>query len=284
MTISELQSQYPYIEWLSYLNSIMPSNVQFTNSDRIINAVPAFFERLANVLETTNREVMANYLMWRVAFSSASYLPKAFRDRRQEYLRITTGREVETPRGIQCVDVTLGRYPHAFGALYVRKHFNEEAKNKVNDMVTDLFAAFKDILNEVDWMDENTKQKAFEKADKMKSQMAYADELLDDQKLVEYYNRFPQAIIDENQYFESVMQLDKSSTFYNLGLLREPIDKDDWANYVTPAIVNAFYSSLENTIKFPAGILQGAFFNADRPNYMNYGGIGFVIGHEITHG
>ncbi|KAG5667540.1 hypothetical protein PVAND_015519 [Polypedilum vanderplanki] len=283
MSITELQSKYPYIQWLDYLNSLMPDDTKFTENDIIINAVPTFFEKLGPLLAATPNEVIANYLMWRFAASSVSYMPKEFRDRQQEYNKITTGKETPDPRGLVCSDVTLNYFAHALGSLYVRKHFKEEAKENVMEMVANLKVAFKEILDEIDWMDENTKKAAHDKADAMKSQMAYADELLDDTKLVEYYQNID-AEIDVNNYYESIFRLNIASTKYSLSRLRQPVDKDDWAVVVTPAIVNAFYSSLENTIKFPAGILQGAFFNADRPHYMNYGAIGFVIGHEITHG
>lgn len=284
MTISDLQSNYTYLEWLPYLNSLMPASVQFSENDIIINAVPEFFSKLETVLAETPNDVKANYLMWRVASSAVSYLPKVFRDRQQVYRRITTGREEDDPRGLTCANLVLSYFPHALGALYVRKHFDENAKAKVNEMVDNIMDAFKGILDEINWMDNSTKVNALTKAEKMKYQMAYADELRNDSKLVEYYTTLGYPEVDQNAYYETVLNLGKASTFYGLSRLRQPVNKDEWAVFVAPAIVNAFYSSLENTIKFPAGILQGAFFNPDRPQYMNYGGIGFVIGHEITHG
>lgn len=279
MTIAQIQANYPYLEWLPYLNSLMPQSVPFISSDVIIVAVPDFFSKLGAVLSTTSNETMANYLMWRVAASAVSYLPKRFRDRQQEYTRITTGREEADPRGLQCANLVLSYYPHALGALYVRKHFDEKAKASVNEMVDNIMASFKDILADIDWMDEGTKVNANGKAGTMKAQMAYADELREDAKLLQYYANVSYPVLNELNYYDSVLNLGKASTAYSLGKLREAVDKDDWTVFVAPAIVNAFYSSLENTIKFPAGILQGAFFNADRPHYMNYGGIGFVIGH-----
>lgn len=278
MSIAQLQANYSYIQWLPYLNSIMPLSTQFTANDVIINAVPEFFTRLQQVLNETSKETMANYLMWRVAFSAASSLPKAFRDRAHEYNKALTGREEADPRGLQCTQTALSYFSHAFGALYVRRHFKEEAKENVNTMVDNIMIAFKEMIEEIEWMDSETKINARDKANTIASQMAYADELLDDSKLVEYYLNFP-ATVDEGSYYDSMLNLGKASTAYSLSRLRDPVNKLEWPAFVTPAIVNAFYSSLENTIKFPAGILQGAFFNADRPHYMNYGGIGFVIGH-----
>lgn len=255
----------------------MPSNAQFSNEDIIINAVPEFFTRLQAVLNETSNEVKANYLMWRVASSAVSYLPKVFRDRQQVYTRITTGREEADPRGLTCANLVLSYFPHALGGLYVRKHFDESAKANVNEMVDNIMEAFKGILNEIDWMDPATKVNARAKANSMKSQMAYADELREDSKLVEYYTARGYPEVDADSYYDSVLNIGKASTNYSLSRLRQPVDKDEWSAFVAPAVVNAFYSSLENTIKFPAGILQGAFFNPDRPHYMNYGGIGMFL-------
>ena len=283
MTVTELQATYNYNghNWLTYFNSLLPVESQLVATDTIIVGALSFFEQLGDLLASTSPRILANYVMWRQALSSVSYMPNKFRQLQQDYTRKTTGRTVETPRWLECVNRVLDFYPHAYGALYVREHFNEAAKEKSLEMVNNIKDEFKIMLSEIDWMDDETKRQANEKANTIKEQIAYADELLDDNKLDEFYQTFP-ATVDENQYYESIYRLNVASTNRNNRRLREPIDKNDWTAEVTPAIVNAFYSSLENSIKFPAGILQGAFFNAERPQYMNYGGIGFVIGHEIT--
>jgi membrane metallo-endopeptidase-like protein 1 len=115
----------------------------------------------------------------------------------------------------------------------------------------------------------------------MTSHIAYPDELLDDSKLNAFYENLE---VNDNDYYTSVLNLTKFGTDYSFSKLRQPVNKSDWITHSKTAIVNAFYSAIENSIQFPAGILQGAFFSSDRPRYMNYGAIGFVIGHEITHG
>jgi neprilysin len=268
---------------LSYINSLIPVEVALQSTDTIIVAQLSFFERLGPLLQQTDQKTLANYIKWRQASASVDYLPSRFRDLQQEYVRLTTGKETPDPRWMVCVDTTLGYFPHAFGALYVRKHFKEDAKAIALEMVQNIKSEFKEILKNIAWMDDATKAAANTKADKMGEQIGFADELLNDAKITEYYDSFG-ATINENEFYESVFGWNKASTQRNNRRLNEPIDKTEWTSEVTPAIVNAFYSSLENMIKFPAGILQGAFFNAERPQYMNYGAIGFVIGHEITHG
>lgn len=283
MTVAELQTTYVYNshDWLSYFNNILPAESQLQSNDIIVVGAKSFFTELGSLLDRTPKRTLANYVMWRQAVGSVNYLPNAFKQLQQEYNRVTTGRTVENPRWLECVDRALDYYPHAFGALYVRKHFKETAKAMALDMVKNIKDEFKIILKDIDWMDAETKKGANAKADTISEQIGFADELLDDPKIAEYYATFP-AEVNANEYYESAYRLNVASTNRNYRRLREAVNKTEWTSEVTPAIVNAFYSSLENSIKFPAGILQGAFFNALRPQYMNYGGIGFVIGHEIT--
>jgi len=287
MTVQQLQANasYSYIDhnWLAYFNSILPSQSQLTESDTIIVGAVSFFEQLGNLLATTNKNVMANYVAWRQAFSSVNYLPREFRERQLEYDRLTSGRADANPRWLECVETTLSYYPHAFGALYVRKHFKDEAKTKALEMVNNIKDEFKIMLSEIEWMDAATKMGANEKAGTIREEIGFADELLDDEALRQYYAAVP-VNVNENEYYRSIIALNIASALRNNMRLREDINKTEWSSHVAPAIVNAYYSSVENRIAFPAGILQGAFFNANRPQYMNYGGIGFVIGHEITNG
>lgn len=283
MTVAELETTYIYNNhnWLNYFNSILPAESQLQSNDIIVVGAKSFFSELGSLLDRTPKRTLANYVMWRQAVGSVNYLPNEFKQLQQEYNRVTTGRTVENPRWLECVDRALDYYPHAFGALYVRKHFKETAKAMALDMVQNIKDEFKIILKDIDWMDAETKKGANAKADTISEQIGFADELLDEAKIAEFYATFP-AEVNANEYYESAFRLNVASTNRIYRRLREAVDKTDWTSEVTPAIVNAFYSSLENSIKFPAGILQGAFFNALRPQYMNYGGIGFVIGHEIT--
>lgn len=193
--------------------------------------------------------------------------------------------------------------PISVGALYVRKHFKDDAKSNALEMVKGIHDEFLAILGKVDWMDEETRMAALDKAKAMTTHIGYPDEIMDNAKLEEYYKDLE---INPDTYLESVLNMNVFGTDYAFNKLRKPVNKTDWVSHARPAIVNAFYSSIENSIRkclqvalfkevkkfdsifksteFPAGILQGQFFRADRPRYMNYGAIGFVIGHEITHG
>lgn len=287
MSVRELQANASFAiaghDWLSYFNNILPPESQLNEDSVVIVGAVSFFEQLGNLLDNTENRIMANYVAWRQAFSSVSYLPSIFRTRQLEYDRLTTGRADANPRWLECVETTLSYYPIAFGALYVRKHFNAAAKDIALEMVNNIKDEFKIMLTELTWMDSETMTGANEKAETIRPEIGFADELLNDQILIDYYAAVP-ANVNENEYFESIRILNVASALRSNVRLFQDIDKTEWSSHVAPAIVNAYYSSVENRIAFPAGILQGAFFNPDRPQYMNYGGIGFVIGHEITHG
>ncbi|XP_044750363.1 neprilysin-2 isoform X4 [Coccinella septempunctata] len=281
MTVEELQNRFQSVPWLEYINTLLAPDTVITKEEVVVVSVPSYITDLEKILAVTPKRVQANYIMWRAAASSVSYLTEALRRRQLEYTTVVSGKTERAPRWKECVDISAGSLSTAAGALYVRKYFNEEARQNALEMVRDIRAEFETILKEVEWMDDETRKNALDKAKSMATHIAYPDELLDDSKLEEFYQNLE---MDENNYMGSVLNLTLFGTQFSFKRLRQPVNKTDWITHGRPAIVNAFYSSIENSIQFPAGILQGVFFNADRPRYMNYGAIGFVIGHEITHG
>ncbi|XP_033213002.1 neprilysin-2-like isoform X1 [Belonocnema kinseyi] len=281
MTVKELTGNYTSIPWKEYFNNILKPNVEVGDDELVIVNVPSYFKEFETLMKETPKRVQANYVMWRAAGATVSYLTDDIRRRQLKYSTEVSGKAEREARWKECIDVTSGSLGLSVGALYVRKYFNEESKKSAVEMVTDIRREFKKILKQVEWMDEKTRQSALEKADSMSTHIAYPDELLDDKKLEEFYEKLQ---ITQGDYLQTVLNLTLFGTEYSFSKLRKPVNKSDWVSHGRPAIVNAFYSSIENSIQFPAGILQGAFFNNDRPRYMNYGAIGFVIGHEITHG
>lgn len=281
MTVHEMQNKFPSIPWLTYFNSILPENVQITSNEVIVVAVPSFIKGLEKLVAETPKRVLANYVMSRVAGASVNYLNDELRNRQLKFSTALSGKTEREARWKECIDIVSGGLSISVGSLYVRKFFKEEAKTKAMEMVEDIRKEFIHILMNVDWMDEKTKQKGLEKAKAMAVHIAYPDELLDDNKLEDFYDKLE---VNPNLYLESILNVTKFGMNYSFGRLRTKVNKTEWITHGRPAIVNAFYSSIENSIQFPAGILQGSFFNSERPRYMNYGAIGFVIGHEITHG
>jgi len=281
MTIKDMQINYPSIPWLEYINKMLGSKVSVNEDEVVILGVPDYIKQFEYIIAQTPKRAVANYLMWRVAASSVSYLTEELRNRQLQYSTIVTGKTERASRWKECIDISAGSLSIAAGALYVRKYFNEDARQNAVEMVAGIRSEFKKIVGKVDWMDEKTRQSAFEKVDAMSTHIAYPDELLDDQKLIQFYDALD---MSEEYYLKSILNMTLFATEFAFNRLRKPVNKTDWISHGRPAIVNAFYSSIENSIQFPAGILQGVFFSNDRPRYMNYGAIGFVIGHEITHG
>jgi membrane metallo-endopeptidase-like protein 1 len=161
------------------------------------------------------------------------------------------------------------------------KHFNEGAKDKMMEMVEDIKAEMKMILDNVQWMDEGTRAKAHEKLQSIKDYIGFPKEILNNTLIEELYDGIE---VSNDTFYQNSINMGKWSVKYSWSKFREQIDKTDWKRHANPAVVNAYYSGIENSIQFPAGILQGIFFGKDRPTYMNYASIGWVIGHEITHG
>ena len=163
----------------------------------------------------------------------------------------------------------------------MEKYFSNLAKAEAVDMVDQIRSKFLEVLDEVDWMDSVTKERAKEKAEAMVEYIGFTPELRDMAKLTELYRGLE---LSPDQYVGNGFNISRYHMNYAFSKLRKPVDKKDWVRHGNPAVVNAFYSPIENSIQIPAGILQGVFFNSDRPKYMNYGAVGWVIGHEITHG
>lgn len=207
-------------------------------------------------------------------------LGKKWRELAQNYNGAITGQQREEPRWEQCLGSLSGTLGIALSSLYVRNYFKSESKRAAEEMVHYIRNEFIKILNEVDWMDEETKKEAHAKAQAISSYIGYPDELLNDNLIEELY----QGLDIGSNYFTNIQHLRRWSTDYSFNLLRKKNEKIDWKKHARAATVNAFYNALDNSIEFPAGILQGAFYDKTKPNYLNFGAIGFIIGHEITHG
>jgi len=282
MTISQLSQLDPNTPWLEYINNVLTENIaKVKEFETIIVDVPSYIENLSDLLAVTPAHVQANYLMWRAAAASMSYLTEEATKISLKFSKKVTGKSELPPRWRKCVSAASGSLANAVGSLYVQKYFDENSKATALGMVKEIRKQFEIVIDEVDWMDDRTKEKAKMKAQGMVAHIGYPPELLDMKKLEGLYDGLE---LSENDYFGNALRTTIFGTNYAFSKLREKVNKTDWVRHGRPAVVNAFYSPLENSIQFPAGILQGVFFSSDRPLYMNYGAIGWVIGHEITHG
>ncbi|KAG9509324.1 Neprilysin-2 [Fragariocoptes setiger] len=279
MMIKELHTIAPNTEWQKFFNNLL--NEPVSDDAEVIVNVPTFITKVDQLMVQTPARTVANYMMWRLVLQSATTLGKKWRELAQQYSTIITGQEREEPRWEQCLGSLTGTLGIALSSLYVRNYFKSNSKEMALDMVNYIRREFVKILNEVDWMDDETKQEARDKAHNIASYIGYPDELLNDTMIEQLYTGLT---LSRDAYFDNILRVRKWSTDFSYNELNQPNKKVDWRKHARAATVNAFYNSLDNSIEFPAGILQGAFFSRDKPQYLNFGAIGFVIGHEITHG
>jgi putative endopeptidase len=232
-----------------------------------------YTKSLKNILQSTSMDQWKEYLKWSVIDANASNLNEAMDQQNFEfYSKELRGTEEQRPmwrRGVSVVNRSLGEI---VGKVYVKKHFPEEAKRRMDTLVANLIKAYEVSIKELDWMSDETKTQALDKLSKFRPKIGYPDKWRD----------YSSLSINGDDYYSNV----KSATLFeynrNLAKLGQPIDRDEWG--MTPQTVNAYYNPTLNEIVFPAAILQPPFFDLNADDAVNYGAIGAVIGHEIGHG
>jgi putative endopeptidase len=240
---------------------------------------PSFFQKLLPIFEQTELDVWKNYLRFQLLNSFSPYLSEPFVKANFElYGQTLAGIPELEPRWKRCVNAISGRGAGDFGALgeavgrlYVAEYFKPEAKAKMNELVDNLLVSFGTSIQELSWMSDQTKARATEKLFKITTKIGYPNQWRD-------YSRLR---VEADDLIGNVMRSNVVEHFRNADKLGQPIDREEWG--MTPQTVNAYYNPLKNEIVFPAAILQPPFFSMDAPDALNYGGIGAVIGHEISH-
>ena len=280
MTIGELNHKVPFIDWVNYINNIIAIPEIIVTEADLVDVIPKFLINLETLLQKTPKRVLANYIMTVSIVSITHTLNKKVKDREFSLIQKLFGTTALTPRWKECISIATEKLKVATAALYSRKYFDEESKKNVETISTNLHKQFVKMLQEVDWMDSDTKEKALAKAQAIEFHIAYPKELLDDKILEDHYANLN---FSEN-YTQYILNIQKSVYDNMYKSLTKPIERSNWKEHSVSHDVNAYYHFNENSIVLPAGILQGVMFNKDRPNYMNYAGIGFVAGHEMTHG
>ena len=273
-----------------YLNTIVTvagaPQIKFGDDTKIILSDTQYLSNLTKILPNSTNRAIANYFGWRVVKALIGLLGKSAQKLTDDFEKATVGKTRSEADWKRCVKATgFGSFQSTFaglvGSMYVRKHFKPNQKKVIQTMISYIKDAFKGMLNENDWMDEDTKVQALKKLKKMDNHIAYPDEVLDENVLNLFFNGLQ---INDNDYFHNtinLMKMDDKKGFEKLG---ETFDPKNWTHHQAIAVVNAFYNPVINGIGLPAGILQKNFFNDKVPMYRNFAGIGSIIGHEITHG
>lgn len=184
-------------------------------------------------------------MMWRESLSASQFLTDEIRDRSLDFAKISSGKRAYEPRWKECVGMTAKFLPIATGALYVKTYFDEKSKDAASEMVDAIKHEFREILETVSWMDEKTRSSAFRKVDKMEKHIGYPSELMDKQKLTEFYKKLE---IPDHEYLTSVMNCNKFRVTSEMEKLREIINKTHWEAHSDVAIANAYYTWSENSI------------------------------------
>ncbi|WP_298300793.1 M13 family metallopeptidase, partial [Hydrotalea sp.] len=234
---------------------------------------PEFYAKLNQLIVTQPIAAWQSYLRLHTINSAARILSAPFVQASFDfYGKALNGQTQMKPRWeniYRTIDVQIGE---ALGQLYVEKYFTKEAKQRIDELVQNLQTAFAQRIGRLDWMSDSTKQKAKEKLQAFIKKIGYPDKWRD----------YSKVNIDRNHYFDNVMAAEANNYQYMINKLGKPVDRTEWE--MTPPTINAYYNPLYNEIVFPAGILQFPFFDPQADDAINYGGIGMVIGHEMTHG
>lgn len=268
VTIEEANAITPNLNWNDYMTKRGLSGVSDFNIGQ-----PEFFKTVDKLLDDVSVYEWKTYLEWMTLNAAAPLLSKKFADENFEFFgKYLQGRKEQQPRWRICVQAVDGNVGEALGQLYVAKAFKPEAKERMNELIDNLFVAMRERIDRLEWMTDDTKVQALAKLSTFKRKIGYPEKLRG-------YNGLD---ISRKSYFANSMNSGKFQIKRNLEDIGKPVDRDRFG--MTPPTVNAYYSPPLNEIVFPAGILQPPFFNAEADDAINYGGIGGVIGHEISHG
>ncbi len=267
-TLAQLGEMTPNFSWADYMAARNVPTVTEINVGQ-----PDFFAEVNKMLAEVSINDWKTYLRWMTINSAAPLLSKAFVDENFNfYSRYLTGTKEQQPRWRRCVGATDSAVGEALGAEYVKKAFTPQAQKRMSELIDNLFAAYRESIPKLDWMSPETKEKALAKLNTYQRKIGF--------------NEKPRGYaglkIDRQSFFQNSRAVGQFNINRNLKDINQKVDKTRWG--MTPPTVNAYYNASYNEIVFPAGILQPPFFNQNADDAINYGAIGAVIGHEITHG
>ena len=267
-TLEELVVAFPQLDWNLFFNRL-----GVADPGKIIVGQPEFFTKAGTLFMQPDINQWQSYLTWNIIHKNASYLTNEFVEENFDfYGRVLQGQPEMLPRWKRVLNVTSGSMDEAVGQLYVERFFPPEAKLRMVGLVENLKKSFANRITNLDWMEAATKEKAVEKLKAMRVKVGYPDS----------WRSYEGLTIHPESYITNVIAARRFDMKYMLSKINKPVDPEEW--HMPPQMVNAYYSPNGNEIVFPAAILQPPFFFMDADDAVNYGAIGVVIGHEMTHG
>ena len=268
MSMDELRKQYPTFDWDAYLNGLGLTDVK-----EIIVGQPASLAEAAKIIDTLPIDKQRIYLQWKLIDAAAGYLNDAMAEQNFDfYSRTMSGTQEMQPRWKRAVSAVSGVLGEAVGQMYVEKYFPAAAKERMVTLVKNLQTTLGERIQNLAWMSEETKAQAQEKLAAFHVKIGYPDTWKDYSTLE----------IKNDSYWANIERANLWQHNEMIAKAGKPVDRDEWL--MTPQTVNAYYNPTTNEICFPAGILQPPFFDMNADDAFNYGAIGVVIGHEMTHG
>ena len=270
MTYAELKKEVPGIDWDTYYSILGINGIEHINL-----AHPEAIKEVAAIINDTQLDDIKAYLEWRIIRSTSNELNDALEEETFAfYGTVLSGKKAQQPRWKRALDAVNGALGDIIGELYVAKHFPPAAKERMTQLVKNLQVALGERIDAQEWMSDETKKAAHEKLNTFTVKIGYPDKWDDYSKL----------LIDPAKSYADICR-SMSEFGWNKHIEEKwgkPVDREEW--HMTPQTVNAYYNPTTNEICFPAGILQYPFFDMDEDDAFNYGAIGVVIGHEMTHG
>jgi putative endopeptidase len=267
-TFAELKTATPGFDWATYIGEVGSPKINEVNL-----AHPDFFRTFDQMLKDVSLEDWKTYLRWQVLTAAAPFLSKSFADENFAFFRQTlSGVKEQQPRWRRCAGWTDAQLGEALGQEFVKRNFSPDAKRRMNELISNLFAAYRERIQKLDWMSDATKTQALAKLGSFQRKIGYPDVL----------RGYKGLSVDRRSFFGNVVRATEFATVRDFQDIGRPVDKTRWG--MTAPTVDAYYNPTYNEIVFPAGILQPPFFDEKADDAVNYGQIGSVIGHEITHG
>jgi len=267
-SIDTLVAEYPNFDWFAYFKEIGADIKEY-----VITSHPKYIAELNNILVDEKLEDIKLYLKWRVLDESASYLTTELDEQNFAfYETVLSGTKEQKPRWRRMSSATGSVLGEAVGQLYVEKYFPAEAKERMDKLVSNLKIVLRSRIEKLDWMSEDTRKEALAKLDAFGVKIGYPEKWEDYSKLE----------VGTDSYVQNMWRASEFEYGKNIEKLGKPVDTKKWG--MTPQTVNAYYHPLLNEVVFPAAILQPPFFYKNGDDAVNYGAIGVVIGHEMTHG
>jgi putative endopeptidase len=263
--VAALTKKHPNINWSVLVNDLG------AKVDSVNVGQPGYYDKLNTMLKSVSINDWKTYMKANALSNYSNFLSRPFVDASFKYAKILTGQAVKKTRAeemTQAVDRSLG---HALAQLYVKKYFPDEAKKRMAVLVDNLEKAFEARVNKLEWMSDSTKAKAIEKLGYFSEKIGYPEKWRD----------YSNVEVKRDAYFENRLSANRNDFNYSIAKVGQPVDKTEW--FTTPPTVTAYNNPPLNEIVFPAGILQSPYFDLYADDALNYGGIGMVIGHEITH-